>query len=198
MTERAKNEPEICVYCGTNQATTRDHVPPKGIFIRPLPNDLVTVPACEPCNNLASVLDEKFRAMLSLRVGVDTPQTMSLWEGKARRGIRHNRRLQKEIIEGIEEVWLKSPGGVITGRAPILGWDTKSHDETISRITRGLYFHHHHDVLPAEAGITPYFLKGLDEEMLAAFDGVPRFSIGGDQFVYLTGRAADKPAVSIW
>ncbi len=198
MTRRAKSEPKICVFCGTNQASTRDHVPPKGIFARPLPTDLVTVPACGPCNNRSSHLEEKFRAMLSLRVGVDTPQSMSLWENKARRGVRRNRRLYKEIMKGMKQVWLKSPGGVIFGKAWTTEWDRKSHDETISRITRGLYFHHYEEILPPAICITPYYLSGLNQEMLAAFDGTQQCSIGGDQFVYLTGRAADEPTVSIW
>ena len=138
MTGHGKYEPKICAFCGTNQATTRDHVPPKGIFTRPLPNDLVTVPACNPCNNKASVLDEQFRVMLSLRVGVDTPETLSLWKDKTLRGLHHNAKLRTEIIEGMEQVLLESPGGVIVGKATITKWDAASHDETICRITRGL------------------------------------------------------------
>ena len=39
-----------CVYCGTNVATTKDHVLPECLFLPPLPNNLIRVPACQPCN----------------------------------------------------------------------------------------------------------------------------------------------------
>jgi 5-methylcytosine-specific restriction endonuclease McrA len=44
----------LCVYCGERPAATRDHVIPKCLFDPPLPANMVTVPACEECNNLAN------------------------------------------------------------------------------------------------------------------------------------------------
>lgn len=42
-----------CVYCGIKDPATKDHVPPKCIFLKPLPTDLITVPSCEKCQGLA-------------------------------------------------------------------------------------------------------------------------------------------------
>ena len=56
---------ELCALCGVNQASTRDHVPPKAIFPKPRP-PLITVPACFECNNSASDLDDLFKVYLSM------------------------------------------------------------------------------------------------------------------------------------
>jgi hypothetical protein len=52
---------QLCAICGKSEAVTRDHIPPKGIFPKPLPQDLITVPACKNCNGGDSSLDEKFK-----------------------------------------------------------------------------------------------------------------------------------------
>ena len=57
-----------CAYCG-EPATTYDHVPPQCLYTRPLPSNLVTVPACAACNNGASKDDAEFRNHLSIMAG---------------------------------------------------------------------------------------------------------------------------------
>ena len=136
--------------------------------------------------------------MLSLRVGVDTPQTMRLWKDKALRGIRRNRRFYKEILGRLKPVWVESPGGVIFGRANVTTWDAQSHDEMIIRITRGLYFHHYGDILSPDISVDVFYFSHLDDTLQAAFNSTRQYSIGGNQFVYRTGRATDAPSVSIW
>lgn len=51
-----------CVYCG-NPASTGDHVPPKALLARPLPNNLLKVRSCVSCNRGAS-LDEQYFLVL--------------------------------------------------------------------------------------------------------------------------------------
>jgi hypothetical protein len=63
-----------------------DHVPPKGIFLKPRP-PLITVPACGACNGGASELDEKFKVFLSLQVGTSTEVTAEFWKEGALRSI---------------------------------------------------------------------------------------------------------------
>src|SRR2546426_1001654 len=120
---------EVCAYCGTAPATTRDHIPPKGTFPPPRPNDLITVPSCASCNQGASDRDERFRAYLSLHVGLDTPSTSRLWE-PALRGIRRNRKLHRQLLDELERVSLTTPSGVIYGQAYRGRWDSDAHDAT--------------------------------------------------------------------
>jgi 5-methylcytosine-specific restriction endonuclease McrA len=53
-----------CAYCGTAPATTVDHVVPKCLFEAPLPRNMITVPACSPCNGAKSKLDTFLRDFL--------------------------------------------------------------------------------------------------------------------------------------
>lgn len=54
-----------CVYCGTSNPETKDHIPPKNLFPQPRP-ELVTVPCCEKCHKPTSLDDEIFRNMLTM------------------------------------------------------------------------------------------------------------------------------------
>jgi len=55
-----------CAIRGSLGPETRDHIPPKAIFDKPLPGDLLTIPACLKCNGGASRDDEYFRNGLCL------------------------------------------------------------------------------------------------------------------------------------
>src|ERR1700692_1551821 len=66
---RMKSPNRICTYCGLHQGTTRDHVPPKGLFARPRP-ELVTVPCCEACRKAQPLDDEYFVRMVSMKSGL--------------------------------------------------------------------------------------------------------------------------------
>jgi hypothetical protein len=56
---------QMCAICGVRLATTRDHVPPKAILVRPFPKNLITVPACVECNNGSAPMDSDFRVYLA-------------------------------------------------------------------------------------------------------------------------------------
>src|SRR5262249_28139155 len=140
------NRTDVCAYCGAPSPETRDHLPPKGVFPSPRPNDLITVPSCGPCNHGASVRDERFLAYLSLQVGIDTPVTTRLWD-QVLPGIQRNRRLHHRLREEVEPVWLTTPSGIIHGRGFRGLWDSDAHDSMIERMIRGLYFHHYREVL---------------------------------------------------
>jgi hypothetical protein len=57
---------QICALCGIRPATTRGHVPARQLWDPPRPNDLITVPACGPCNTGTQQDDDYFRAALAL------------------------------------------------------------------------------------------------------------------------------------
>jgi len=47
---KRKNKIGICVYCGKKLPLTKDHIPPKNLYSKPRPSNLITVPCCEKCN----------------------------------------------------------------------------------------------------------------------------------------------------
>jgi hypothetical protein len=63
-----KTDFKKCVYCGTDKDITVDHVPPKLLLTRPYPENLITVPACFPCNQSFQKDDEYMRTLLCIDV----------------------------------------------------------------------------------------------------------------------------------
>jgi hypothetical protein len=56
---------QLCIYCQSAIADTRDHVPPKSVFPKPRPDNLITVPACRECNARTQEDDEDFRTYIT-------------------------------------------------------------------------------------------------------------------------------------
>jgi len=67
----------VALIAGVNR--TVDHVPPKGLFSKPRPNNLLTVPACLSCNNSKSDDDEFFRLLATMGVN-RTPEAERVYE----------------------------------------------------------------------------------------------------------------------
>ena len=146
-------------YCGKRDATTQDHVPPKGIFPEPRPTTLVTVPACFHCNNGPSRHDERFRNYLSLHVGSAGQRRSRLFD-KTLSSLKRNRRLLDEVLNSSKEVPITTPTGVFAGTGLKILWDSKAHDSVIERCIRGLYYHHFGSVIADQARVTVQWLPG--------------------------------------
>ena len=59
-----------CTYCGRHRKLADDHIPPKSLFGKPRPPDLIKIPSCGPCNNQASKDDEYFKTVLVFKVAL--------------------------------------------------------------------------------------------------------------------------------
>src|ERR1022692_4959843 len=64
------DQKKSCAYCGTTDDLTQDHVPPRNLFPKPRPSNLITVLACRKCNGGAAKDDEYFRMRLCLSENV--------------------------------------------------------------------------------------------------------------------------------
>lgn len=187
-----------CSICEIRAATTRDHVPPKNIFPRPQPNDLVTVPACAECNMGVSGVDEKFLAYLSLQVGLDTADASRLWTQHAVKTVRHNDRLRREILGKSQRVDMVTKAGIIIGEGYRLQGDDAVYDTTLDRTIRGLYFHHFGDILGESVRVQVHWHRELTKEMIELSSEWNMNSMGSDIFVYRFARAVDQPRASVW
>jgi hypothetical protein len=189
---------KICAICGSNEATTSDHLPPKSIFPKPRPDNLITVPSCADCNNSASDLDEAFRLYLALHVGDLDDAITSAYFHEALRTYKHNKKLQREILGSAEPVEFTTPSGVYAGQGMKVLWNSTAHDAVIERIVRGLYFHHFGEVLSPDAEVSPKWFNQPDEDFLKTLSGLKKNIVGDNQFVYLYGRAKEHPPASVW
>jgi len=182
--------PNICAICGEAEATTRDHIPPKSIFPRPLPDDLITVPACPECNNGASTHDEIFKVQLSF--GYTDPNEVTC---RTMRTLEHNNRLFRMLQEECRELVVVDSEGNAEIHT-VAQWDSEAHDKVIERIIRGLYFHHSGNPVPADQEVRVQFLR----EIPTQFTDNSYFtngSVGANQFKYKYLIDVET-ALSVW
>jgi hypothetical protein len=192
--------PLICVYCGA-PATTRDHIPPKSIFVELELSTLVTVPSCERCNNAASRFDERFRNIIGMRASETAPNSVALWE-KTWRSLHRNRQDLKTVLRSMRDVSVTSESGLYRGQMTEAAFEAEPHDRTIHRITRGLYFHHLGNSLPYDAPIEVFPIRdGADlRRILEPFlMHMQAANIGGHAvFEYVFTCTADEQPSSLW
>jgi hypothetical protein len=187
---------EICVYCGS-AATTRDHVPPKGLLDQPWPPNLRTVPACSSCNSSWS-LDEQYFAIALAHIG-HTASLMSKVEadGPVDRALQAAPLLDDMIIRGL--------GAGPDGRV----WFTPDLDRirrVATKIAYGLYCLRYGVAKPIEA-LSCNFVAGPGVELPLSIVAVTYFRPGirrkrwtivqADVFSFLfaKGWLADDPPV---
>jgi hypothetical protein len=132
---------QLCIYCQANPAETADHVPPKGLFKEPRPLNLITVPACFPCNSSFGADDEYF-----LNIALDWGASESSdGRGVADKRLRSMKREKgrpawKRIFATFQPVEVHSPGGLYMAKSLAISLDTGRLIRTVNRIIRGLYF----------------------------------------------------------
>ena len=131
-----------CVYCGKLGPFTRDHVPPKCLFIPPLPPNLITVPACSECHASFKMDDEYFRLCLSMRPDVvSTPHGKELWEISLRSLTKPEAvGLKNLVISSLRTVTIHSEDGECSVNTPGFKVDKRRFKLTARRILYGLYF----------------------------------------------------------
>jgi hypothetical protein len=142
----------VCSYCGRIARLTHDHIPPKGLFGKPRPATLITVPACEKCHSDKwSRDDEYFRLKIcpSQETG-GNPATASPWEAALRALDRPEAAgLRRKFINDTFWAWVPLPSGVVERRLAYRV-DFERIFSVVSRIARGLHFHETGTPLPAD------------------------------------------------
>jgi hypothetical protein len=133
-----------CAYCG-NEATTKDHIPPKALFPRPLPNgiDLVTVPCCAECNRRAADDDKYFAVILSSSIEAQQKHEGRLvWERLLSGGKHHpeEKGLWKRIRRNLRLHEARCAGGIILGNLPAHTNYEPRFYRVLQRIVKGFFF----------------------------------------------------------
>lgn len=128
---------EICFDCG-KLATTRDHIPPKNLFAKPRPSNLITVPACESCNGDTKLDDEYFRLTVASAEGVNEAAAKVVAQRILPRS-RERPALLKKFVDDCKSVFLLSPSGKYVGKGEAYELDRTRASPIISKVVKGLY-----------------------------------------------------------
>ena len=195
--KKAKRASKICAICGINDTTSFDHIPPECIFVKPLPQNRIKIPACDRCNTGRAEIDEKFKAYLSINVNNPEIPSTKLFSNEALKTVIHNKRLFKEIIANSKPVMLFK-NNLYLPNYLLVNWDTRVFNTEIEYITRGLYFYHFKEILGSNASVKPIIPKKYPEKLVDVVDLFNFNQIGGEQFSYIFGRAIEHKYHSIW
>lgn len=135
---------DYCIYCGKEKAEEKDHVPPKCFFSTPRPTNLLTVPSCSRCNREYGKDDERVRNLLvSLNTTENHNAIRTQLAGKRDRSYTRGKGSNLEFM--LSSMKLKdvySPSGAHLGQAYAFDFDKPIMNRFMSRMVRGLLFHH--------------------------------------------------------
>ena len=193
-----------CVYCGVNEGVTDDHVIPKCLFVPPLPNNMVVVPACRPCNEEKGGDDTYLRDMLVVDWENDPhPLAQGDLKGKVIRAIGRNRsHLVRDGRQTRRPTPVTTPAGLYLGTAPAIPMDPARIDRIFGRIVRGLYYRlYAENRLPIDTAFEVGKVHPMKKQELLEFlgrkGGMGYHSLG-DPFDCAFNIAKDEPSVSYW
>jgi hypothetical protein len=188
--KRSKPKP-MCVYCGVNPAVTGDHVVPKCLFLRPLPQDLVVVPACEACNRDKSKDDTYLRDALVMDYqGSESPIARTLFDTKVKRSAKRNSSdVVRAAMTRARFIPHITPGGLYLGEVPSFDLDPIRMERIFCP-------------LPAECAIRIYRISAKDAEeifhVIKGMNGNGLYRIGQGVFECAFMYATEEPQISMW
>ncbi|MCY3770783.1 MAG: hypothetical protein OXG98_01975 [Gemmatimonadetes bacterium] len=200
----------ICVYCGSQEKSTKDHIPPKCLFAD-LPDDLITVDSCKTCNNGASKDDEYLRDLLIRERRTENHSEARKVRQKFYRALQReeSRGYTKSIVDNIVPLDVFTQAGIYIGSAGGYEVDHERLDRVVERIIKGLYSNTHRTRLPDS-----YEVEVWDDNYLAEFDQdtqdeflrpfmsmngqPPTKAIGNGVFAYWYLQAVDSDFVTAW
>ena len=195
-----RNAPN-CIYCGTDPATEDDHVPAKGFFPKPRPEDLITVPSCWKCNREAGKDEEYFLATLMFSDAGITSAGVRLWKEKLRRMYQKNLGLKGKISSLLAYKRVYTPYGLYLGRRRTLGFEITRLEAVVNKVIRGLYFFEYGERMETNTEVESLFLSTA-----ARFEAADKRSVElapGSRawpgvFEWRFGRVEENPQGSIW
>ena len=193
---RPKNK--LCCFCG-NPALTMDHIPPDGIFPYPKPQNLITVPACVPCNEQSSLDEEYFRAIIT-PAAFNNQWAEKLIYQKIIPGFKQKSALIRSIMKKSQKLYVTSEGGIYIGKLPALQYDPIRIQNVINKIVRGLFWHEKRDILGSDYIVKRFLLNPpFSDKLQAGIGTLPLKKVGsGEVFSYRYLTDSDNPRISCW
>lgn len=205
------SQAEQCAYCDSMGAVTRDHIPPKLIFSKPRPNNLITVPACPRCHSVTtSKDDEYFRLALQVRDGVADHPDVVKTRSTLLRSLVHPEKvgMARGLLAKIIAAEFVTPTGIFIKHGLALETDMRRIRLVVQRTIRGLFYHHQQHRLPDgydtlvcdEENFRSWPAKETNviESWLKVILARELFTIGNGVFSYGFGSDPNYPNNSCW
>lgn len=207
MTRRSNEAPRpkpACVYCQARPGTTKDHVVPKSIYLPPYPPNLMTVKACEVCNN-----DDKSKGDTDLRDylvldkdGSTHLVARELLFGGLWRSMREGHsRIAKSAAEATMQPHV-TRNGIYLGDYPTAEIEDEHINRALSMMVRGLSFRTGRHLIPPDyvikVGRIPNYQ--MKDHTLRVASVAPLGFVEQGKYLFEAAylRADSDPATSLW
>ena len=130
-----------CIYCGSENDITREHIIPKGLFPKPRPSNLITAPACGKCNNGKSSDDEYLINSFNIAFQVNENPSIKMNRDKIIRGLQRKEKesYRKSLIASSSIIRNKDINSKFK-YIPTTVIDPDRINMSVSNIVRGLVF----------------------------------------------------------
>jgi hypothetical protein len=136
---------QLCALCGKREATTREHVPAQSLFPKPRPDNLITVPACTPCNQGSAADDEYLRTFFAMRREPIPSTTLDKVRAAVGRALTRPEfpGLQERFARDVVFDWVPEPeaGSRVLTLQTLLKADMNRVLAVVAKNTRGVYYH---------------------------------------------------------
>ena len=125
-----------CYLCRSTTNLTKDHVPPKNLFPKPRPKNLITVPCCRTCNESFSKADERFRAFVATPVNSSPAGKQILKEKVIGSTFKRSPAFKSQFKAGVSLAQIETELGATN--VSLIVDDQASLGPVLVRITKGL------------------------------------------------------------
>ena len=192
-----------CYLCGSKLADTRDHLFPSGWFNKPLPTNLITLPACSECNHALFSDEEQFRVFLASGMAYENEPGFRIWNERIRPDLKGGRPRLKPLIRSyIRKARVLSESGALLGHTLILEIDREIINRVLRKIAKGLYYLDTGAVLPENVQIVVDYANGKPERFTSppldeAIKGAKKVDLGDGVVTYWRNTMKDDPTNSI-
>jgi hypothetical protein len=203
MGKREPRRKGHCPYCGELRSLTRDHVIPKCLFPGPLPQNMLTVPACDECNGRKARHDGFLRDLLVTDVaGAESPLAQRVFAQKTMRSHQQGKSLLARIaLEGAIPVPVLKETGE-EDLAFVSRFDFGRAMEMFSFVVRGLYYALRRVILPpdCEFQVGRLFAHGLDEAIawFNEYGAICPYSVGNGVFSCVYNYVRSNEVITFW
>jgi len=187
-----------CYLCG-GLATTKDHIPPLGLFPKPRPTNLITVPACHTCNNDRSLDDEYFRLMVAAG-SLDAPQSLDILHQRVIPRMRKSPALIIDFLKSVKKLNIVSEDKIHLGQVNQFIIDRPRAQAVIDKIIRGLFFKHTKFRLATSCIVEDFIYQPrIEKPLQEVIAQLSLFNIGdGSIFSYRFCLSETNESESIW
>jgi len=170
----------------------------EGVFPDPRPTNLITVPACQRCNESSKLDDEYFRWFVAT-ASAEHPEAQRLVEEKVIPRFRERPALLHSVMKHTRMVDVYSEGGIYLGTQPGFEFDRPRVQRIVDKIVRGLYVHEKDRRLGEGYLVKDFVLNpSLSDETRSNVASMQLREIGGDIFGYRFQQCSEDDHVTMW